>query len=92
VHLFPDPSTSKTLRPCLYADCEGLQGGNQDPVAIQEENSAIKHGRFSFKCRNFLIKWAEGVQISRAWMVKTFYPRILFTFSDVVLYVSKNFR
>ncbi|KAF8538719.1 acyl transferase/acyl hydrolase/lysophospholipase [Trichophaea hybrida] len=89
VHLFQDPATSNTARPCLYADCEGLQGGNMDPIAIREENSLTGKGIFSLKGRRFPIKWANGVQRSRGWMVQSFYPRILFTFSDVVVYVSK---
>ncbi|KAF8243740.1 hypothetical protein K440DRAFT_663912 [Wilcoxina mikolae CBS 423.85] len=92
VHLFPDPATSNTARPCLYADCEGLQGGSNDPIAIQEENIVTGKGVFSFKGQRFHIKWAIGAQRSRGWMVQSFYPRILFTFSDVVVYVSKNFR
>lgn len=94
VHLFPDPSTASDTRPCLYADCEGLDGGNKDPVAI----SAEKMGRDAHRRRQKIkgkivkLKWAGEQQCSRGWMVKNFYPRILFTFSDVVCYVTRNFR
>lgn len=40
VHLYPDPITSQCDRPILYADCEGFDGGERDPIAVaasQEE-------------------------------------------------------
>lgn len=41
VHLYLDPKTFDTERPILYADCEGFEGGERDPVAL----SAINHER-----------------------------------------------
>ena len=35
VHLYADPGTSNTNRPILYADCEGLQGGELLPGATR---------------------------------------------------------
>ncbi|KAF8244620.1 hypothetical protein K440DRAFT_488644, partial [Wilcoxina mikolae CBS 423.85] len=80
VHLFPDLSTSDSIRPFLYADCEGLEGGNKDPLVTKEES----------RLRKTLDKL--GYRTCRGWMVKHLYPRVLFTFSDVVCYVTKNFR
>ncbi|KAI1741274.1 hypothetical protein F4680DRAFT_416257 [Xylaria scruposa] len=33
VHLYVDPKTYKSPRPMLFADCEGFEGGERDPVA-----------------------------------------------------------
>lgn len=33
VHLYADPKTLHTEQPILFADCEGLDGGNREPVA-----------------------------------------------------------
>lgn len=33
VHLYADPKTAYTRLPMLYADCEGLQGGEIEPAA-----------------------------------------------------------
>ncbi|KAF8540174.1 hypothetical protein BDD12DRAFT_980545 [Trichophaea hybrida] len=94
VHLFPDPATRNSERPLLFADCEGLDGGNKLPIAAR---AVLRIGKFgtNLKGKRFQelrIKWATGEKRSRGWMVKKFYPRILFTFSDVVCYVTKNFR
>ncbi|KAF8241567.1 hypothetical protein K440DRAFT_569550 [Wilcoxina mikolae CBS 423.85] len=96
VHLFSDPSSWQTDRPILYADCEGLEGGNKIPVAVKAMHKVksmfddhIGHHRFR---HSKVIGWATGEKTTRAWMTKHFYPRFLFTFSDVVVYVTKNFR
>ena len=34
VHLYSDPTTYNTNIPILYADCEGLSGGETEPVCI----------------------------------------------------------
>ena len=33
VHLYADPETAYTRLPMLFADCEGLQGGETEPAA-----------------------------------------------------------
>lgn len=33
VHLYKDPETIDTDRPILFADCEGLSGGNNNPMS-----------------------------------------------------------
>ncbi|KAI5782162.1 acyl transferase/acyl hydrolase/lysophospholipase [Pyronema domesticum] len=94
VHLFPDPATRESKRPLLFADCEGLEGGNKLPIAAR---AVMRIGKFGTnlkgkRIQELRMKWATGEQRSRAWMVRKFYPRILFTFSDCVCYVTKNFR
>ncbi|KAA8903651.1 hypothetical protein FN846DRAFT_779968 [Sphaerosporella brunnea] len=93
VHLFCDPSSWRSDRPCLFADCEGLQGGNSDPVAVQtmeRVRSTVGLGKRGRQRLN--ISWAQPKQRSRQFMVEEFYPRVLFTFSDVVCYVERNMR
>ncbi|KXJ85558.1 hypothetical protein Micbo1qcDRAFT_127798 [Microdochium bolleyi] len=34
VHLYTDPKTFLTDRPMLFADCEGFDGGERDPIAL----------------------------------------------------------
>ena len=98
VHLFPDPKTRGTTYPRLYADCEGLHGGTGDPHAVKDISksnnvSTVKSGLRQARARGLrrwkLMSIQEG-QKSRDWMVKHIYPRILFTFSDVVCYITKN--
>ena len=35
VHLYWEPSSLKSARPLLYADCEGLGGGSREPMAAR---------------------------------------------------------
>jgi hypothetical protein len=94
VHLFKDPSTYHTDRPCFYADCEGLDGGSKLPIG-ERKILNIKKAVGEFKIsrpREIKLRWAVKEKLSREWMVGNFYPRVLFTFSDIVCYVTKNFR
>jgi hypothetical protein len=95
VHLFRDPSSWNSNQPCLFADCEGLQGGNSDPIAVQTLER-VKTQLGDLRNRGFQalkIKWATSEKICcRSWMVEQLYPRILFTFSDVVCFVERNMR
>jgi hypothetical protein len=91
--LFPDPKTLKTANPILYADCEGTRG-SETPVTGDEDDSGI-HWPSSF--RPIEILWGEkqenGEEVkSRYHMVRTLFPRVLYIFSDVVVYVLSNKR
>lgn len=100
VHLFADPITYDTGRPYFYADCEGLSGGNKVPMATRAYQGVKKFRQRRRHAKNHSntesvdngIAWARGQQKSRQWMVENLYPRVLFTFSDVVCFVTKNFR
>jgi len=95
VHLFSDPATRMTTRPLLFADCEGLNGGTKDPQAVVSVAGAGRNLKRAFrKIRSHRLKIVgmKTEQRSRAWVVKDLYPRILFTFSDVVCYVTRNLR
>jgi ATPase subunit of ABC transporter with duplicated ATPase domains len=100
VHLYLDPSSSLTQAPLLYADCEGLDGGERDPVAAKLRIERAQRGNYgaaaSAAGQNYTeleIQWAESREYrTRDFAVSSFYPRILFTFSDVVVFVHRNSR
>lgn len=107
VHLYADPHTISTDAPLLYADCEGLEGGESLPKTLQDR---IQEGEFvrgsvlsqspravgkTIKKYNKVarkISWAMGdkEKSKREYAVTEFYPKILYTFSDVVVFVLRN--
>jgi hypothetical protein len=97
VHLYEDPWTKDLERPFFHADCEGIDGGNVTPVAgsvvARGMKKLEKFGKIRRRrLRRLPLSWPDGKQKNRQWMVKEFYLRILFTFSEVVVFVTKNFR
>lgn len=104
VHLYSDPQTSKSNNPILYADCEGLEGGEREPIGARRKrkDKASKVGRIdSFEKKvqkahhtsEREITWADtNAKRSREFAVTHLYPRLLYTFSDVVVFVLKNPR
>ncbi|KAI0974552.1 hypothetical protein F4678DRAFT_458515 [Xylaria arbuscula] len=106
VHLYADPRTLSAKSgksPMLYADCEGLKGGEQDPIAVRfcakDRDPESDTERLNKKIRPFLegvdgftpkqITWAEN---ERQVVVESLYPRLLYSFSDVVVFVLDNGR
>lgn len=110
VHLYSDPETFLTDHPMLYADCEGLEGGEREPIAskakhkdksnVEDGNSSSRRtGSFQKKLRKKHhssqreIRWANTPERrTREFAVTNLYPRLLYTFSDVVVFVLKNPR
>ncbi|KAK4629215.1 Calcium-independent phospholipase A2-gamma [Fulvia fulva] len=107
VHLYldPDSSLSTQLRaPLLFADCEGLEGGERDPVGAilkKKHEKALKGesgtaGRRQPGLRHTSereLVWADTPKKrSREFAVAHLYPRLLYTFSDVIVFVLKNPR
>lgn len=109
VHLYSDPRTYATEFPMLYADCEGLEGGENTPMAVQYRSSAstplkekTKEDQFSkdHRKRRLVskglqvvqkdIKWANSDTFKRQYAVTELYPRLLYTFSDVIVFVLRN--
>ena len=109
VHLYADPETWMTKSPILYADCEGLEGGESAPraeaIKSQDRLSGIdqlhktppeasarkRHHKRGFGApRN--LPWATGdkEKSKREYAVTELYPRLLYTFSDVVVFVLRN--
>lgn len=88
----------------MYADCEGLKGGERVPLGAlpKRKDKPSKVGRidsFERKVQKLHhtserdITWADtNAKRSREYMVTNLYPRLLYTFSDVVVFVLKNPR
>lgn len=103
VHLYKDPRSYHTKYPILYADCEGLQGGEREPLGAksrhkekEERKTTASFGRKIRKAYHSSrreLQWAKSPeQRTRQYAVTHLYPRLLFTFSDVIVFVSKNAR
>lgn len=124
VHLYADPCTYRSKSPILYADCEGLDGGEATPRGIRHrsnQNSKTdiaaslgagigRSPRPSSRTSGFIertsrrarrnrhstqrdIAWAVTPETKkREYAVKKLYPRLLYTFSDVVVFVLRNPR
>jgi energy-coupling factor transporter ATP-binding protein EcfA2 len=105
VHLYADPSTSQGQFPMLYADCEGLEGGEALPVSAQlcasSGGSRKRSESSSFKRHAGVAKLARGTQHTIFWAdtpetrkrqyaVSELYPRLLYTFSDTIVFVLRN--
>lgn len=96
----------------LFADCEGLNGGERIPRGLKhrtftrdeasgirptlrpllhvESKAKLKRSRYSSQ-RNIL--WASTPAMKkREYSVTQLYPRLLYTFSDVVVFVLRNPR
>lgn len=90
--------------PVLLADCEGLEGGNLEPSALrilkQFKKTTNLPGRLKhqFKPSTWVdnqqsrpVGWAiTESQKTREHVVKELYPRLLYTFSDVVVFAAKD--
>ncbi|KAI1208514.1 uncharacterized protein F4807DRAFT_452194 [Annulohypoxylon truncatum] len=137
VHLYADPISYYTKAPVLYADCEGLDGGEAIPRGLrhrakenpdqgpettvgsgnpriprpQYQSSSTNRSRtqsantssMHIVTKNKLQKnrhssqreivWAVTPETKkREYAVAQLYPRLLYTFSDVVVFVLKNPR
>lgn len=104
VHLYSDPKTRMSDNPIMYAGCEGLEGGEREPLGarLKRRDKPSEFGRvdsFERKVENIQhtsereILWADtNEKGSRDFMVTHLYPRLLYTFSDVVVFVLNNSR
>jgi hypothetical protein len=110
VHLYSDPRTFTTDTPLLYADCEGLEGGERTPMAVKSKKrdasgnhsggpfrrtgSFEKNQRKLHHTSDREIQWAinDEAKTSREFAVMNLYPRLLYTFSDVIVFVLRNPR
>lgn len=103
VHLYADPSTFNTTVPMLYVDCEGLEGGTIEPSAVQfrkkanaesnDSKNPFKHMKMPplWTKKHRVIKWADSDnKKTRDYVVKELYPRLLYTFSDALVFVLQN--
>jgi hypothetical protein len=81
--------------PILYADCEGLDAGEQPPVGSwSRRNKGSDRNRLVRKIANgkvHALEWATTDQTrTRQFAVTELYPRLLYTFSDAVVFVLRN--
>lgn len=99
VHLYSDPASYYSLMPMLYADCEGLDGGENVPRGARfKQRDAVAHSdRPGEKSRKMAhssqrdLSWATTPETrKREYAVTQLYPRLLYTFSDVVVFVLRN--
>lgn len=99
VHLYVDPETAYGPLPLLYADCEGLEGGETPPRATQlrktirkSEHTPVRPHFFGTRPRELAYAKTNSDARKREWAVQKVYPRLLYTFSDVVVFVLRNTR
>ncbi|KAI2635875.1 FabD/lysophospholipase-like protein [Hypomontagnella submonticulosa] len=96
VHLYADPSTLYSSHPLLLVDCEGLSGGEAIPKQLRHRPSQTpdSYGTGASRyCLTRKILWADTPHTQkREFAVGQLYPRILYTFSDVVVFVLRNPR
>jgi hypothetical protein len=104
----------------LYADCEGLDGGEEIPVGAQYQEAGLaasdptqspgkratsipssNHSLVPNKLRKahkaakrkYEVRWAvDSESCKREFAVRHLYPRLLYAFSDVVVFVLRNER
>lgn len=94
VHLYIDPQSAFSDLPMLYADCEGLEGGEVPPTA----KTIMKMGKQKSEIastgtpRVLQVPASKGKIGPREFAVRNVYPRLLYTFSDVIVFVLKNTR
>ncbi|PHH77916.1 hypothetical protein CDD80_7598 [Ophiocordyceps camponoti-rufipedis] len=97
VHLYADPATFLKKHPILYADCEGMDG-DEVPAELskngQHQASSDSAGEKLIQFNPQKIDWQDatkdGETVSRRRITKTLFPRILYIFSDVVVYIVHN--
>ncbi|KAK8017030.1 FabD/lysophospholipase-like protein [Apiospora rasikravindrae] len=108
VHLYLDPRTCDSPGPLLYADCEGLEGGEREPLGAKfrrmrrahKDNSNETEAEADAQARKASkiisereLEWAsESRTRSREFAVTNLYPRLLYTFSDAIVFVLRNPR
>ena len=112
IHLYADPDSYYTQFPRIYADCEGLTGGERAPMAnqaveISSKGHDLKRRMEAPSDEVYLRRLRElsqgakrrklGFAIDeetrkREFTVRELYPRLLYTFSHVVVFVLANER
>jgi energy-coupling factor transporter ATP-binding protein EcfA2 len=118
VHLYADPQTYYSTRPMFYADCEGLDGGENTPIGVQhkqllvldDDDIDLKNIDASDEVEELAaptehvedsmdhthgdkrpILWANTLETQkREFIVSHLFPRILYAFSDIVVFVLQN--
>jgi len=97
VHLYADPVTAITEGPIFFADCEGLSGGEREPISAKVRRQLKKTNGANTNLPQPIsereLGWADTNSLrSLEFAVTNLYPRLLYTFSDVIVFVLKNPR
>ncbi len=104
VHLYLDPLSALSDAPILLADCEGLEGGEREPIGARmrkmrrrsrsrDSRQNDRQVRRPMPASSRELIWADGAKSrSREFAATNLYPRLLYTFSDVIVFVLKNPR
>jgi hypothetical protein len=101
IHLYADPNTIGSAKPILYADSQGSGGGTREPMAAiyrraRPSIASIQLSELPADAQHSVerhITWAnDDITRSTEFAVTHLYTRILFTFSDVVLFIHRNPR
>lgn len=112
IHLYADPDSYFTQFPRIYADCEGLTGGERAPMAnraldVDGLGNEAKKRIEAHKDDTYVRRLREkshganrrklGFAVDdesrkRENTVRELYPRLLYTFSHVVVFVLANER
>ncbi|KAL8937387.1 MAG: hypothetical protein Q9211_003716 [Gyalolechia sp. 1 TL-2023] len=103
-----EPESELTRFPRIYADCEGLEGGEKMPVAHGWIEDSLLKKRSEMRLDETIAKkmrekaqrglrrklrWANTEEKrKREFTVRELYPRLLYTFSNVVVFVLANER
>ncbi|KAK5125943.1 hypothetical protein LTR85_011298 [Meristemomyces frigidus] len=96
VHLYADPATHAEQLPILYADCEGFEGGERTPLGARSRRRARSDpSKEDWNKPSHVharpIEWANTEESrQREYAVTALYPRLLYTFSDCVVFVLRN--
>lgn len=93
VNLYIDPAHHSDPLPIFFADCEGFEGGERAPLGSQYQQSTqrSKDEQPSAWVNTRPIKWADSDEHRRReYAVTVLYPRILYSFSDCVVFVLRN--
>jgi hypothetical protein len=92
VHMYADPDTFGEAEPLLFADCEGLSGGERVPRGGRAGREGQRREPLAGGNMRTLW-WADTPERSRRkTIVSVLYPRLLYTFSDAVIFVTPNRR
>ncbi|KAH9825933.1 Patatin-like phospholipase [Teratosphaeria destructans] len=93
VHLYADPATHAEQLPILFADCEGFEGGERIPLGARAKKQLLTRDdpSRSGQVHTRTIEWANTEETrQREYAVTALYPRLLYTFSDCVVFVLRN--